>query len=65
MYEDRESFKSMLYDFTYHHKTNKVSVHTFIKVLYLYLKILLDSTVDRQALEKNYDELYMLLDHIS
>lgn len=55
----------MLYDCPHYHQTNEVLVHTFIEGIEPHTKILLDSTVGGQALEKTYDELYIFLDHIA
>lgn len=60
LYPGWEAFKSMLRDCPYHHQTNDMLMHTFIEGLELTTKILMDSTVGGQALEKDYDKLYML-----
>ncbi|XP_055802353.1 uncharacterized protein LOC129871465 [Solanum dulcamara] len=49
----------------HHYQANEVLVHTFIEELEPNTKILLDSAAGGQALEKTYDELYILLHHIS
>ena len=55
----------MLRDCPHHHQANEVLVHTFIEALDPNTKILLNSAAGGQALEKTYDELYVLLNHIS
>lgn len=65
LYQAWERFNSMIFDFPRHHQTNEVLVHTFIKGLETYTKILLDSATSEQALEKTYNKLYTLLNKIS
>lgn len=65
LYQAWDRFKSMLKNCPHHHQANEVLVHTFIEDLDPNTKILLDSAEGGQALEKTYDELYKLLNHIS
>ena len=60
-----DRFKSLIHGCPYHHQTNEVLVHTFIEGLEPNMKILLDSAVGGQALEKTYDDMYTLLNCIS
>ncbi|XP_055800404.1 uncharacterized protein LOC129869830 [Solanum dulcamara] len=61
----RDRLKSLLISYPHHHQANKVLVYTFIEGLEPNTKILLESAIGGQALEKTYDELYTLLNHIS
>ncbi|XP_049405017.1 uncharacterized protein LOC125868401 [Solanum stenotomum] len=65
LYQSWDRFKSMLMSCPHHHQSNEVLVHTFIERLEPNTKILLDSTVGGQALEKTYAELFTLLNRIS
>lgn len=49
----------------YQPSTIEVLVHILIEDIQPNTKILLDSWVGRKELEKTYDELYTLLNHIS
>ena len=55
----------MLMSCPHHHQANEVLVHTSIEGLEPNTKILLDSAVGGQELEKTYAELYTLLNKIS
>ncbi|KAH0698697.1 hypothetical protein KY284_012912 [Solanum tuberosum] len=65
LYQVWDRFKSMLMSCPHHHQSNEVLVHTFIEGLESNTKILLDSVVGGQALEKTYAELFTLLNRIS
>lgn len=54
----------MLINFPHHHQSSDVLIHTFIEVLELNIKIFLDLIAGGQALEKIFDELYILLNWI-
>lgn len=56
-----DRFKSLLLRCTHHHQANKVLVHTIIGGLELNIKLLLDSAVGGQPLEKTYVDLFALL----
>lgn len=65
MYQTWDKFKSLLIRCPHHHQDNQVLVHTFIEGLEPNRKILPDSSARGHALEKTYEELFILLNRIS
>lgn len=64
LYHVWERFKFLHRDCLHQQYTNEALTHTFLKGLDLNTKILLDSVAYAQALEKTYDEIYILLNKI-
>nr|XP_016472100.1 PREDICTED: uncharacterized protein LOC107794148 [Nicotiana tabacum] len=58
-------FKGMLRDCPHHNHTNEVLAHTFIEGLQPETNIVVDAAVGGQVLEKNFDEIYALLNKFS
>ncbi|XP_070017086.1 uncharacterized protein LOC142172439 [Nicotiana tabacum] len=60
-----ERFKGILRDYPHHNQTNEVLVHTFIEGLHPQTKIVVYAAAGGQVLEKNFDEIYALLNKFS
>ncbi|XP_049364278.1 uncharacterized protein LOC125829043 [Solanum verrucosum] len=65
LYQAEYMFKSILLSYLHHHQSHEVLVHTFIEGPEPNTKILLDSAVGGQDLEKTYAELFTQLNKIS
>ncbi|XP_009782549.1 uncharacterized protein [Nicotiana sylvestris] len=60
-----ERFKGLLRGCPNHNQTNEVLAHTFIEGLHSEIKIVVDAATGGHVLEKNFDEIYALLNKFS
>nr|XP_016482951.1 PREDICTED: uncharacterized protein LOC107803695 [Nicotiana tabacum] len=65
LYSAWEWFKGLLRDCLHHNQINEVLAHNFIEGLHPETNIVVDAVAGGQVLEKNFDEMYALLNKFS